>query len=83
MESGYLGWFKMGKNLKQNKTDSCVSENFKLLSHSAHRKPNITNPEYIYCLFTFWVLFPDKSFKLISQYTQKMPIKQKKHFATL
>ena len=25
----------------------------------------------IFCLFTFWVFFPDKSFKLISKYTQK------------
>ena len=25
----------------------------------------------IFCLFSFWVFFPDKSFKLISKYTQK------------
>ena len=25
----------------------------------------------IFCLFTFWVFFPDKSFILISKYTQK------------
>ena len=25
----------------------------------------------IFCLFTFWVHFPDKSFKLIKKYTQK------------
>ena len=27
----------------------------------------------IFCLFTFWVSFPDKSFQLISKYTQKCP----------
>ena len=25
----------------------------------------------IFCLFTFWVFFPDKSFELTSKYTQK------------
>ena len=28
----------------------------------------------IFCLFIFGVFYPDKSFKLISKYTQKMPI---------
>ena len=30
----------------------------------------------IFCLFTFWVFFPDKSFKLISKYTQKCQYKK-------
>ena len=29
---------------------------------------------WIFCLFTSWVFFPDKSFKLISKYTQKANI---------
>ena len=26
---------------------------------------------WIFCLFTYWVFFPDKSFKWVSKYTQK------------
>ena len=33
----------------------------------------------IFCLFTFWVFFPDKSFKLISKYTQKCQYNYKKN----
>ena len=36
----------------------------------------------IFCLFTFWVFFPDKSFRSISRYTQKCPYllkRKKKH----
>ena len=40
-----------------------------------------------FCLFTFWVFFTDKSFKLISKYTLECQyilviLKRKKHFAT-
>jgi hypothetical protein len=42
----------------------------------------------IFCLFTVWVFFPDKSFRLKSKYTLKMPKqlfilkRRKNHFAT-
>ena len=42
-----------------------------LISSSVHRTPKFTNPEYFFCLLFEYVLFPDKSFKLISKYTQK------------
>ena len=41
-----------------------------LLSRSAHRTPNFTNPEYLFVYFLS-IFFPDKSFELISKYTQK------------
>ena len=46
------------------------------------------NKSGIFCLFTFWVFFQDKSFKLIPKYTRNANItcyikKEKKHFATL
>ena len=40
------------------------------IPRSAHRTPNFTNPEYfVGLLYEFF--FPDKSFKLMSKYTQK------------
>ena len=43
---------------------------FYYVSHSTHRPPNFFESG-IFCLFIFWVFFPDKIVKLLSKYSQK------------
>ena len=40
----------------------------KLITRSAHRTPNLTNPEFFVCLLFDYL--SDKNFKLVSKYTQ-------------
>ena len=52
------------QNLFSNLTKSLLNILFTSLNTQFYES-------WIFCLFTFWVFFPDKSFKLISKYTQK------------
>ena len=49
---------------------TCSPENFQLFISFSSSNTQFYK-SWIFCLFTFWVFFPNKSFRLISKYNQK------------